>query len=132
MDAWLVFRVFIEPSRTIDPICEDFVMDLLGWYGEYCASSPRRDKPFFRPWDCDPNYSVELRINYLSIDYEWNFKKLIEDIALNARVKAILESAFRNYFRTWGLGAAEVRAYYSPIRLKYTGLSKVIEQCQNV
>jgi hypothetical protein len=132
VDAWVLFRVFIEPARKLDPACEDFVMDLLGWYSEYCESSPRRDKPFFRPWDRDPNYSVELRINYLSIDYEWNLKRLIEDISLNARVKAILESAFKNYFRLGGFGAAEGRAYYSPIRLKYTGLSKVIEQYQRI
>jgi hypothetical protein len=130
MDAWLVFRVFIKPSRTIDPICEDFVMDLLGWYSDYRASSTSQADTFARPWENEegtPEFLAGLHAAYMR-----NFEKLIQDISLNANVKAVLENALRNYFRLERLGTAEGRVRYSPVRLKYSGLPKVIEQCQNI
>jgi hypothetical protein len=131
MDAWTVFITFIEPSRKIDPACEDFVMNLLEWYSEYSAFPSQRGETFSRPWEHGegtPDSSAGLRIDSMAIDYMWNFRKLIEVISLNADVKAILENAFRTYFLGGRPGTIEGRAHYSPVRPRYIGLSRVIQQ----
>jgi hypothetical protein len=133
MDAWIVFITFIEPSRKIDPTCEDFVMDLLGWYNKCCAFSSPRNEPFKKPWEQEeetPDLSPGLCNEYLKIGYMRNFKKLIARISLNTNVKLILENALENYSQVGELGTIEARAYYSPVRRKYNGLSRVMEVCQ--
>jgi hypothetical protein len=119
MDVWIILITIIDPSRKIEPRCEDFVMDLLGWYSEYYASSSPRDKPFKMPWkqaEGTPDFSPGLCNDHIKIGHMRNLKKLIARISLNTNVKLILENAFENYSLIGRYGTTEARAYYSPLR----------------
>jgi hypothetical protein len=130
MDAWVVCIVFNEQSREIDPLCEEFVMDLLGWYSECCAVSTSQIDTCREPWESEediPDSLIGLHVTYMR-----NFKRLIIRISPNAKVKAILESALDNCRLEERFEKIESRTYYAPIRARYSGLSRVLEQCQQM
>jgi hypothetical protein len=125
VDALIVRLSVIRPAREIDPLCGDFVLDLLGWYAESRPGPTACGKTLPEFWSSKESSrtgSVELYSRHMR-----SFDRLIHKAATNTEVKVVLEKALEKCWRGSGRGRIEYEARYLSIRAEYGELSKMLE-----
>jgi hypothetical protein len=126
LETWLLLGFIIKPSREIYAHCDDFVMEILGWYCESRSNPTPSALTLPNFWQSEVsarNVSLGSYVGYMR-----SFKTLIHQAAANSEVRFVLERALEKCCRDGGFEMIESEIYFLPIKCGYAGLSKAVEQ----